>query len=186
MKATTYGQQRAGITLIEVLFAIFITGIGLLALLVLFPLGVMDLARAIQDDRADKLANDAAVLTDDGRALLERTEDFISDSLANGSADPQEAAALRMAYEDFDDQAADLQAGLKELKPLAQTPRVRKQLSLSLSQIKAIRAGAKTMVQLLELLEDSNSSSYGGPEGQATAGCVTSPGIPHPPRSSPP
>ena len=45
-------NERAGVTLIEVLVAIFIMGIGLLALLTLFPLGALRMAKAIQDDRA--------------------------------------------------------------------------------------------------------------------------------------
>jgi hypothetical protein len=45
-------MRRPGITLLEVLSAIFITGIGLLSLLTLFPLGALQMARALQDDRA--------------------------------------------------------------------------------------------------------------------------------------
>ncbi len=43
---------RSGITLVEVLVAIFIMGVGLLAILVLFPIGALNMARAIRDDRA--------------------------------------------------------------------------------------------------------------------------------------
>lgn len=43
--------RRSGTTLVEVLVAIFVMGIGLLALLVLFPLGALRMAQAIQDDR---------------------------------------------------------------------------------------------------------------------------------------
>jgi type II secretory pathway pseudopilin PulG len=45
-------NRRTGATLIEVLVAIFIMGIGLLALLTLFPLGALLMAQAIRDDRA--------------------------------------------------------------------------------------------------------------------------------------
>jgi len=44
--------RRTGATLIEVLVAIFVMGIGLLALLTLFPLGALTMAQAIQNDRA--------------------------------------------------------------------------------------------------------------------------------------
>ena len=44
-------RRRPGITLIEVLVAIFIMTIGLLALLTLFPLGALRMAQALQDDR---------------------------------------------------------------------------------------------------------------------------------------
>src|SRR5438874_5498403 len=55
-------MRRAGITLLEVLAAIFITGIGLLSLLTLFPLGALSFAQAITDDRA-ALAGGNAVAT---------------------------------------------------------------------------------------------------------------------------
>src|SRR5207253_9862097 len=44
-------QQRSGTTLVEVLVAIFVTAIGLLGLLALFPLGAVSLAQAIKDSR---------------------------------------------------------------------------------------------------------------------------------------
>jgi hypothetical protein len=44
-------MRRPGITLLEVLSAIFITGIGLLSLLTLFPLGALKMLEAINDDR---------------------------------------------------------------------------------------------------------------------------------------
>jgi hypothetical protein len=49
-------KHRSGITLLEVLVAIFIMGVGLLAILTLFPLGVMTAAQALQDDRVQQLA----------------------------------------------------------------------------------------------------------------------------------
>jgi type II secretory pathway pseudopilin PulG len=45
-------MNRSGITLVEVLVAIFIMGIGLLALLTLFPLGAISMAQQVQADRA--------------------------------------------------------------------------------------------------------------------------------------
>lgn len=46
------GTERKAATLIEVLVAIFIMAIGLLALLVLFPLGALRMSQAIQDERS--------------------------------------------------------------------------------------------------------------------------------------
>ena len=43
---------RSGATLMEVLVAIFVTSIGLLGMLALFPLGVINMARALQEERA--------------------------------------------------------------------------------------------------------------------------------------
>lgn len=44
--------RRPGTTLTEVLVAIFITGIGLMSLLVLFPLGALNMQQAIKDQRS--------------------------------------------------------------------------------------------------------------------------------------
>jgi hypothetical protein len=52
-------RHRPAITLVEVLIAIFVMGIGMLALLVLFPLGALSIARALQDDRAAQAAANA-------------------------------------------------------------------------------------------------------------------------------
>ena len=48
--------RRDGLTLVEVLVTIFILGIGLLAILTLFPLAAVNMARAVKDDRAYQLA----------------------------------------------------------------------------------------------------------------------------------
>jgi prepilin-type N-terminal cleavage/methylation domain-containing protein len=45
-------RRRSGVTLIEVLVAIFVMAIGLMALLTLFPLGALEMAQAIKDQRA--------------------------------------------------------------------------------------------------------------------------------------
>ena len=56
--------HRQGATLIEVLVAIFVMGIGLIALLTLFPLGALRMAQAIQDDRcATAVKNAVAIAT---------------------------------------------------------------------------------------------------------------------------
>jgi type II secretory pathway pseudopilin PulG len=52
-------KSRAGITLLEVLVAIFIMGIGMLCVLVLFPLGALNMARALKDDRCGTIARNA-------------------------------------------------------------------------------------------------------------------------------
>src|SRR5262245_40260831 len=52
--------RQSGVTLIEVLVAIFITGVGLLALLVLFPLGASEMAQSVRDDRTGHLKESMA------------------------------------------------------------------------------------------------------------------------------
>lgn len=55
-------RHRPGATLLEVLVAIFIMGIGLMALLVLFPLGALRMAAAIRSDRAAQAAVTASAI----------------------------------------------------------------------------------------------------------------------------
>src|SRR5579862_7466045 len=55
-------NRRSGMTLMEVLIAIFVMGIGLLAVMAMFPLGASSMARAIKDDRAGHAAANAKAL----------------------------------------------------------------------------------------------------------------------------
>ena len=57
-------RPRPAITLVEVLVAIFIMAIGLLALLTLFPLGALRMATALQDDRDASAASAGANICD--------------------------------------------------------------------------------------------------------------------------
>jgi prepilin-type N-terminal cleavage/methylation domain-containing protein len=57
-------KRRPGITLIEVLVAIFIMAIGLLALLTLFPLGALRMSQALMYDRAASAASEGANICD--------------------------------------------------------------------------------------------------------------------------
>jgi Tfp pilus assembly protein PilV len=52
-------RNRPAVTLIEVLVSIFILAIGMLALLTLFPLGALNMARALKDDRCAQAAAQA-------------------------------------------------------------------------------------------------------------------------------
>src|SRR4051794_12179863 len=52
-------KRRSGITLIEVLVAIFVMALGMIALLTLFPIGALQMAQSIQDERAAQCAANA-------------------------------------------------------------------------------------------------------------------------------
>jgi prepilin-type N-terminal cleavage/methylation domain-containing protein len=56
--------RRPGVTLIEVLMAIFVMGVGLMSLLTLFPVGAISMAQAIVDDAAANAAFTAAAVAE--------------------------------------------------------------------------------------------------------------------------
>ena len=64
--ASTQGNmgQRPGVTLTEVLVAIFVAALGLLGILALFPIGALNMAQAIKDDRTGHAAADAKSIAD--------------------------------------------------------------------------------------------------------------------------
>jgi hypothetical protein len=52
-------SRRAGLSLVEVLVALFIMALGMIALLTLFPLGALQMGQALKDDRCSQAVNAA-------------------------------------------------------------------------------------------------------------------------------
>ncbi len=69
------------ITLIEVLAAIHVSGVGLLALLTLFPLGAMEMAQSIQDDRTGHAKTEAAIAIDGANLAIDLTTGATQDTV---------------------------------------------------------------------------------------------------------
>jgi prepilin-type N-terminal cleavage/methylation domain-containing protein len=78
-------KVRAGVTLIEVLVAIFIMAIGLLALLTLFPLGALSMAQAIKDQRVSEGGQQANAFAN---ALNIRSQAGFTSSSTTGPSSP--------------------------------------------------------------------------------------------------
>jgi hypothetical protein len=57
-------NRRRGVSLVEALFAILIVAIGLLSILVLFPLGAFKMAQAIKDDRCGHVRDNATAIAE--------------------------------------------------------------------------------------------------------------------------
>jgi hypothetical protein len=57
-------QARRGLSLTEVLIAIFVMAIGMIALLVLFPLGMLNMAWALKNNRASQAISGANAVAD--------------------------------------------------------------------------------------------------------------------------
>ena len=80
---TTAKLRRAGITLTEVLVALFIMAIGMIALLVMFPLGAQQIAQAIKDERSAQAANNA------DNILREHWREYVINFLKNGGTEEE-------------------------------------------------------------------------------------------------
>jgi hypothetical protein len=146
--------SQAGSTLVEVLVAIFITGLGLLASLTLFPLGAIDMAQAIKDDRTAAIAEEASALGQAGEELVSGTVKFVQLSLSTASVDPAAATRLREEYEQLALQAAAVELRLEELTTVFPSPVIQRRAALLLAQIRAIEHRIATVAQLLSLLEN--------------------------------
>jgi hypothetical protein len=145
---------QGGTALVEVLVAIFVMGVGLLALLTLFPLGALNMARAIQEDRTAAVAVDAVALSHAGEELISRTVSFVGDSLSRGSVDPQTAMRLREDYENFALQAEALEVKLQELQSVFPRQQIQPYLGPLLAQIRSIKLRIIPLTRILSLLEN--------------------------------
>jgi hypothetical protein len=74
--------RRPAVTLIEVLISMFIMAIGMLALLVLFPLGAVSMGQALKDDRC---ASTASMAENVAIAMNVRHDSSVTPSFATSS-----------------------------------------------------------------------------------------------------
>jgi hypothetical protein len=144
---------QAGSTLIEVLAAIFVMGIGLLAVATLFPLGALSMAQEIKDDRTAAIAAEATALSALGESVLSHTADFVEDSLSTGLVNPETAAHLREEYEHFQVRAADIEVQLEELQSVFPPQQIQRHLGPLLAQIRAIKLRVEPIIRILLLVE---------------------------------
>ncbi|MGL4552874.1 MAG: prepilin-type N-terminal cleavage/methylation domain-containing protein [Gemmataceae bacterium] len=113
-------RRRPGVTLVEVLAAMAIMAIGMLAILVLFPMGALAIARSLKDDRcgtiawnADSLAtsldyrNDAAYVARLRDDYLPPNDPLYPTPVAPGRSDP-----LGPGYPVFLDPFYNIYAGI--------------------------------------------------------------------------
>jgi hypothetical protein len=143
----------AGVTLVEVLVAIFVTGVGLLSLLALFPLGALEMARAIKSDRTAAVAAHAQDLSETGQALVTRTLAFAQISMSNASADADAAAKLRDRYGQLAQESVEMEIELANLQYELPSAPVQPFTGPLLMQIRSIEQRLAQMIQLLAMLE---------------------------------
>ncbi|HTU21949.1 MAG TPA: prepilin-type N-terminal cleavage/methylation domain-containing protein [Gemmataceae bacterium] len=78
--------RRPAVTLIEVLVTMFIMAIGMLALLVLFPLGAVSMGQALKDDRC---ASTAAMAENVANAMNVRYDSNVVAAFGNSATTPK-------------------------------------------------------------------------------------------------
>jgi Prokaryotic N-terminal methylation motif len=86
--------RRSGITLVEVLVAIFVMGIGLMALLTLFPIGMLRMAQAIRDARSVESAEAAYTIS----IMQNIRNDLSVNTLSRGEPDHPIADVFKNPY----------------------------------------------------------------------------------------
>ena len=151
-------SSEAGVTLVELLAALMAAGIGLLAILAIFPLGALELARALKDDRGTAIATQALDLSETGEALVMRTLGFVQVSMAKGAANPDETSKLREEYEQLARESVEMEIALTHLQYDLPRPVVQRYVNPLLMQIRWIEGRIAQIVQLLSLVESVSPS----------------------------
>lgn len=89
---TLHRTRRPGLSLVEVIVAMFIMALGMIALLTLFPLGALQMGQALKDDRCAQAAAiaDNVMRTHCKRFVFERSPGT-QEPFANAFRNPQDA-----------------------------------------------------------------------------------------------
>jgi prepilin-type N-terminal cleavage/methylation domain-containing protein len=146
-------KVRRGFTLSELLVAMALIVLIMSILSQAFVAGV-ETYRHLKGigDLNEKLRQASIDLRHDVLAANQAANDFIENSLRNGSADRSEADALRVRYEAICAEAVDLDARLREVERQTTNPIARRLLDRTLDALYGVKLGAATMVELLELI----------------------------------
>jgi hypothetical protein len=155
----TQFSSSSGVTLVEVLAAIFVMAIGLLSLLALFPLGALSMAQAIKDDRAATIAARADAFSKAGEDVLLRTQEFAQESLLKGSVDLDIAAQLDQKYEQLALDATYIELQLEDLQSSLPPPQVQRYTAPLLADIRLIQRRIRLVRKMLSLLNQANPGS---------------------------
>lgn len=130
-------------------------GRGTAALLTLFPLGMLEMAQAIPDDRTAAANHNAMAFSQAGVELISETTDFVTVSLSTGSIDSGTVARLREEYQQLTVRAEYLEVELEELRCAFPREQIQPYLGPLLAQVRSIKWRIAALTQLLSLLDDT-------------------------------
>jgi prepilin-type N-terminal cleavage/methylation domain-containing protein len=153
-------SSRRGYTLIELLFAMAVIVLIMSIASQAFVAG-LETFRQLKGigDLNERLRGDALALRGDVEAANRSAAEFILDGLRRGSADPEEAAALRDDYQAICDDAEDLEERLREVERQTVNPVARRLLRRTIGTLDDVKEAAAIMVDILELLESAGPGS---------------------------
>ena len=151
-------SSTSGVTLVEVLTAIFVMGIGLLALLTLFPLGALSMAQAIKDSRAGAIAAEATAFSQAAGDLVSRTQEFAQESLMKGSVDLDVAARLRDEYEQLALDATYIEMQIEDLQSSLPPRQIERYTAPLRAQIQAIQRRIRPIRWMFSLVDRTDAN----------------------------
>jgi prepilin-type N-terminal cleavage/methylation domain-containing protein len=154
MKSLVSSRRRTGFTLPELLVAMALIVLIMSILAQSFSAGAQSFRhlKAI-GDMAERLRNSADALRQRLDAAGAQGAHFIRQSLTTGTADTEEAAALRVQYEDICAEAEALQVDLSRAEELIDNPGALRIVRAVRTDIERIKVLAASMVHLLRLIE---------------------------------
>lgn len=150
---------RRGVTLLEVLVAIFIAGVGLLSLLTLFPIGMTNMARAVNDDRSGHLKPLAVEIEKIRDDVVASSQAALADLLQR---DTSRAAAHCQQFATHDAQLTAMIQTLDKIRPNLQDEKVRQlaeRLSRELTKWRETVRDVKESFRVLAEWEQQKSGS---------------------------
>lgn len=131
-------RSKAGITLLEVLIVLFITGVGLLSLVALFPTALQNMSQAVQDNRSGHVQQSATALAASVSDASAGVSEFV-DQLQTGKFDAGVLPPLLEALSADEQEAARLAGEVQAQIQQAQDPGERASLHEDLAAIRFIQ-----------------------------------------------
>lgn len=144
-------RDAAGITLLEVLVALFVAGVGLLSLLALFPTALQNMSQAVQDNRSGHVQQSAATLADSVSDTTAGISDFVA-QLETGKFDAGLLPPLLEALGAEEEEAARLAAEVQAQAQLAVDVGERASLHEDLAAIRFLQHLLHSTSQRLALI----------------------------------
>ncbi len=152
MKTRKIRSSHHGFTPVELLIAMLLIVLIMSIISQAFSAGASSFRdlKAI-GDLDERLGGDCLALAENITVTNERASEFIQTGLRTGTANREEAIALREQYEAICAAAVDLEIRLKEVQRQIENPRAQRVLQRSLNELERLKSSAARMVRLLGL-----------------------------------